>query len=594
MRLRWLLLLAFVIVSACTARDPSANAGTQYDDSIPERGGTLTVVGNEDIDHLSPPMSALIDAYALYRTFTRQLVAYPADPDFDRQSKPVPDIAVALPTRENGGISADGKTYTFHMRRGVRWNTQPPRDVTAHDMARGIKMLCNPVIPTFAPAYFTGTIRGFAQFCTAFVKVAALPAEIRRFVEAHEIEGVRVADDTTIVFTLTEPATDFLNILAIPAASPMPVEYLDVLPDGPEARRHTISNGPYQITRYVPNREYVLERNPAWDARTDDIRKASVDRIEIALGAVAQSAHQQVQTGAADLRTRGGVPTAELPLLIAARDPNLLIGPLGDVYAMNYMLMINHLSPNADGALRKPLVRKALEYAVDRAAVLQLLGGPAMGRPLHQVAPAGSAGTRPDYDPYPTPGDRGDAVKAKVLLAEAGYPNGVTLKLAIPSDGESPRIAQTIQANVSKAGIRIEIMPATFEITPDNTRRGLWDMTLWRVWPDWYGNNGRAWLQAFDGRAYGVNSMNVGDYNNEDVNRLIDLAFSAPTDSAARHAWQKVATRIIEEAAVVPLVEMKGPVYHSTRTRNCVYMLATAQCDMTALWLKGAAPRARP
>ena len=60
----------------------------------------------------------------------------------------------------NGGITADGKTYTFRIKPGVKWDTTPPRQVTAADFVREFKLLCNPVSPTGAPGYFTSTIVG--------------------------------------------------------------------------------------------------------------------------------------------------------------------------------------------------------------------------------------------------------------------------------------------------------------------------------------------------------------------------------------------------------------------------------------------------
>src|SRR5687767_439150 len=151
-----------------------------------------------------------------------------------------PDLAAVLPTIENGGISSDNRTYTFHLRRGVMWNTTPPREVNAHDLVRGLKLICNPVNPSGAPGYYTNTIAGMKEHCDAFTKVPGTIDEIRRFVETHEIDGVQVKDDFTAVIRLVQPASDFLNILAMTFASPVPVEYLNYLPDSPEFRHNTI------------------------------------------------------------------------------------------------------------------------------------------------------------------------------------------------------------------------------------------------------------------------------------------------------------------------------------------------------------------
>ena len=85
-----------------------------------------------------------------------------------------------------------------------------------------------------------------------------------------------------------KPAPDFLNILALPFSSARPIEYMKYVPDSAEFRQHTISNGPYKIVKYTPTKEFRLERNPAWDPKTDTLRKAYVDRITVTEGLTAR------------------------------------------------------------------------------------------------------------------------------------------------------------------------------------------------------------------------------------------------------------------------------------------------------------------
>jgi peptide/nickel transport system substrate-binding protein len=593
-----LVTVAAFAVACGGERDTTGGGGSAAATSdVPERGGTLRIIGNSDVDHLSTSSGYYTPSTQLFRGFTRQLVTYPIDPDYATQATVVADLATSVPTRENGGVSADGKTYTFHMRRRVKWNTQPPRDVTAPDLVRGIKMMCNPVSPFGAPGYYESTIQGLKEYCTLFAKVNGVPADIARFLDTHDMTGVRAPDDTTVVFTLVAPASDFLNILAMPFASPMPVEYLAYVPDGPEFRAHTISNGPYQITHYVPNREIEFERNPAWDRSTDPLRRAYVDRIHVIEGVSAQSVQQQLQAGTAELSWDQSPPTADLVSLLALKDPNLVIGPPGGAYALNVYLPVNFLSPNANGALRNLKVRQALEYGVDRLAVTQVYGGPAISQPLRQVVVAGSGGSREGYDPYPTPGDRGDPAKAKQLLAEAGYAKGITLKLLYRTYGKEPQAAQTVQASLEKAGFTIELVSATgadffakYLQNPENAKRGIWDLALAAWVPDWYGNNGRTVIEPlYDGRTYGPNSSDYGDYNSDEVNRLIDQAQSTASARDAAVFWEQAAMKIMEDAAVIPLTENKYPTYHSTATRGCIFSLLAFNCDITAVWLEGAA-----
>jgi ABC-type transport system substrate-binding protein len=93
----------------------------------PVRGGTLEIVGLSDVDHLATTSAYVTPTWGLLRALTRTLVAYPASTDFGTATRLAPDMALEVPSHENGGVSPDGLTYTFHLRRGVRWDTNPQR-----------------------------------------------------------------------------------------------------------------------------------------------------------------------------------------------------------------------------------------------------------------------------------------------------------------------------------------------------------------------------------------------------------------------------------------------------------------------------------
>jgi peptide/nickel transport system substrate-binding protein len=368
---RWCVVGAVLVaLTACTKLQHKPDIV----DGAPVRGGTLKIVGFSDVDHLSSSGAYSTASLGLLWAFARQLVTYPLSEDFETASKVAPDLAQTLPTVENGGISADGRVYTFHIRRGVNWNTNPPREVNAHDVVRGMKLLCNPVVPAGAPGYYTSTILGMNDYCDAFAKVPGTVDDIREFIESRSIEGVQATNDFTVIFRLVQPASDFLNILGMPFASPVPVEYLNYVPDSPQFRQNTISNGPYQIVKYTANREIVLERNPAWNAQSDPIRPANVDRIQISLGIDQRLAQLQLAAGTADLNFELAPPTSETASLLEIGDPNLLLSPPGEIYTGMWYLAINMVGSNNDGALKNPDVREALQYAADKAAVIQIQG----------------------------------------------------------------------------------------------------------------------------------------------------------------------------------------------------------------------------
>ena len=593
------LLAAALLCAGCgdVAHSPPSHRGNQAGPAI--RGGTLKVVGSSDVDHLWPTSAYITGSMWLADTFARQLVMYPPANDYATKTSLVADLAREVPTRSNGGISADGLLYTIRLRDGVRWNASPPRAVTAHDFVRAFKLFCNPVSPVGAPRYYTSTIAGMAEYCTAFTKTPGTVAGIREFLASHEIEGVRAPDDSTLVIRLIAPAPDFLNLLAMTFVSAVPEEYLEYLPDSPEFRQHMLSNGPYAIKRYVQGRELEFVRNPIWNPATDPNRAAYVDRISIQFGIDDELAQLQIEAGTADLGYDLQMLTANQASLLAIGDPRVKLIPDGEHYGSMHYLAINLVGGNNGGALQRLKVRQALALAVDKRAVAQVTGGAGVSRPLYQAVSSATAGFRSGADRHMTPGDRGDPDAARRLLAEAGFPNGIRLRLAYPSGGTYPIEVQSVQASLRRAGIDVELFPYSFAdlwgrllINSQNARRGEWDIAYTGWVPDWFGNNnGRSVIMPlFDGRQVGHLSQNYGLYDSAEVNAAIDQALAAPGNDLAEAGWAQAVARVMEDVAIVPVIERKAGVMLSSRVRNCVWSVLGQQCLLTALWLADAAP----
>src|SRR5262245_14151999 len=379
------ILTALTLVgAACSTAKNGTTTGGQ-----PQFGGTLRLLGSSDVDHLDTASAYYTTSYTLERAFTRQLFSYPASNIVQLGTAPVPDLATDLPTQSNGGVSPDGRTYTIHLRAGAQWSTTPARDVTAQDVVLGFKRLCNPVSPVGAPGYYVNTIEGMKGYCDGFAKVKSDAASMATYMNSNDISGVKATDNNTVVFTLIQPASDFLNILAMPFASPAPKEYLSYVPDSAPFRQHTISDGPYQIVKYVANQEIDLDKNPAWKASSDTLRHQYVDHIKITMGQDAGPVQQQIQAGTADLEWDTTVPTPSIAQLKAANDSRLGIFAALDT---NPYLVFNLQSPSNGGALKKVEVRQAIEYAIDKVALGQVYGGPDLNTPLNHIIPPDNVG----------------------------------------------------------------------------------------------------------------------------------------------------------------------------------------------------------
>lgn len=581
---------ALPLVASSVSASPSVNA--------PQRGGVLRMVGAGDVDYFDTAEAYYDTTWGLFRTITRQLYSWPTRPTLAQQIQPVPDLATAMPKVTDGG-----KVWTVTIKSGAKWDTTPPRQVTAQDEIRGLKRLCNPISPTGAPGYFENTIVGMKSYCTTFLNLkvsgstSQQVATMNKFMASHNIAGLKAIGERTIQFTLTQPAADFINILSLTFSSPVPVEELQYPPGNLGV--HLISDGPYMVKSYTPKRSIVLVRNPAWNASTDSLRKAYVNEIDITEGvAEASSAVQQVEAGTQDLLWDQVVPPAQLAGLVATKSKLLVIGPDGNNYiTINPYIVINLQSPNNNGALKKLKVRQAMEYAINKAADSALYGGSAISQPLNQVVPGGSFGHIPGYNPYPTPGNSGNPAKAKALLQQAGYkPGQITLRLVYRTNSVHPQVAQADQAALEKAGFNVKLVtvnPANAFYTqylenPTASKNGAWDIAEPGWIPDWMGNNGRSIFEPlFDGRTYGPNTVNYGDYNSAVVNHYIDQALSAQSFSEANQFWQAANRQIMKDAAIVPVGAQKQAVMHSSRVQGCDFWFVSQNCDYANVWLAG-------
>ncbi|MCW2915932.1 MAG: transporter substrate-binding protein, partial [Actinomycetia bacterium] len=566
------------------------------DNGAPKKGGTLKIIGAGDVDHLDTAGGYTTVANSLERAWARQLFSYPGSDDVKTSITLQPDLAAELPTTANGGISADGKTYTIKLKTGVQWNTSPARDVVAGDEVRGIKRLCNPNpnATSGGLAYFTSTIVGMKEYCDGYAKVGKDDAAAQAaYQNGHEISGLSAPDDHTVVFKLLQAAGDFPSILGQGFASPAPKEYDAYVPDSDTFRQHTISDGPYAITKYTATKEIMLDRNPVWKAETDPLRKAYVDHIDVIQGqASPDAAEQQIEAGTADLLWDHAVPSTTIAQMKASKDPRLGIYPGPNT---NPHLRFNIESPNNKGALKNLHIRQAIEYAINKDAIAKIYGGRSVNQVLTTVIPPGSVGYQAS-NLYPTPNDQGDAAKCKALLAQGMKEVGITsLSLIYPYRNSSnhPKVTQSVASNLKDCGINTTLQSTT----PDDfygkyiglvakSKQGKWDIAAPGWSADWPGNNGRAIVYPlFDSAACGDGTANYGCYSSPTTDGLIQKALAATTTDEAATYWAQADQQIMKDAAFVPFQQQLTPLTRSTRVHNAQFYMTAQLYDYTNIWL---------
>jgi peptide/nickel transport system substrate-binding protein len=580
--------LAAASLAACGG---SSKPSTTSSAGTPVKGGTLRWVASGDVDHFDPMASYYTATSILERAYTRQLITYPASNDYNKATQIVPDVASAVPSTSNGGISADGKTYTFHLRSGVMWNTNPPRAVVAGDFVRALKRFCNPVLGVGNSTYYTSTIEGMSAYCDAYAKVpsTATAAQLANFQNSHNISGVSAPDNSTLVIKLTQPANDFLNVMAMTFASAAPVEWDNYIPDSPQFRQHVYSDGPYAVTGYTAGKTIVLTKNPAWKQSSDPNRHQYVSKMVVTEGTNdPATAQQDLQAGSQDLVWDLPVPTDQIPTLQAKKDPNFKIW---SGHITNPYLVFNQLS----GPTKNLKVRQAIEYAIDKVAIAKIYGGTALNPPITTAIPPGNIGYQ-NYNLYPTPGNNGDPAKCKSMLAAAGFPNGFTLIDAYRNAGNHVAVYQSVQADLKACGITVKGVPQqqgnyyAWLSDPANAKAGKWDISEPGWIPDWYGNNGRSTLQPLFTSPCANPTSNYGCYNNTATQDLVNKALTATNTSEAANFWHQADMQIMKDAVIVPFENQNTPVYHSTRVKNAIWNWSYQLYDPTQLWLSPNTP----
>jgi peptide/nickel transport system substrate-binding protein len=373
------------------------------------------------------------------------------------------------------------------------------------------------------------------------------------------------------------------------------VEYDSYLPDSFELRCNHVSNGPYRVIDYAETAPGLrMERNTAWRQESDPIRHQYLDGIEIAVEALpADVLRGRIDAGEVDLAwsytvVSWGQPTPDLDGF-----PRSYPG-----FALNPYLVFNLRSPNEGGALANQKVRQAIAFGIDRIAISEILdvleGVP--NAPLHSTIPEGNVGHR-DFNPYPTPGDRGNPERSRALLAEAGYER-LTLVAAVREAGLHQNVMRSVKDDLAECGIELTFRTynqadyyGTLLSDPEKARAGEWDIAEPGWTPDWFGNNGRAVIQPLFQTNDAPGTTNYGGYSNPEVDQLIERALEEPDPARADELWHELDRRVMADLPIIPLLSFAAMTsrYHSRRVKNAIHVPQIEFFDITNLWLDQAA-----
>jgi peptide/nickel transport system substrate-binding protein len=439
-------------------------------------GSSLAYYETYDPRSLDPALSTDVP--------TGEMVSYVFDglTAFDVNGKLLPGLA------DRWSAERGGQRYVFHLRPGVKFHDGRP--LTAAAVRASFLRVLDPA-STGGRAWPLYPIAGAQDYAAR---------------KASEVRGIQVLGDTAVAFDLTEPLAIFPKFLAMPVVSIVPS------PAPADLAAHPVGTGPWRFVAWQHDDYLLFAKNPDYWGGAPLADTLSVRIIPEPL------------TQAAELEA-GRLSAVEVPFGEGARwraqHPTWLQGKPG--LRVMYVALNNQRGPLAD-----PRVRQAINYGVDVPAILRTVwdGRGILARGSIPPLLAGSDTARSGYA-Y-------DPARAKSLLAAAGYDRGFDVQLwRNSSNVVLGRVAQAVQADLAKVGIRVEIVERDASAQREAARSGKADMALLDWWAD-YPDADNFLFPLFHSGNFGPGG-NYAFYRDPVTDSLI-LRARRTTDDAARTA----------------------------------------------------------
>lgn len=523
--------------------------------STKKKGGILTVLSSSDFQHLDPGQSYYSVDYAAIQATQRPLFSY-----LPNTSQTVtPDLATTIPTTANGGITNGGKTLTVHIRSNVHYSPPVNRAVTSKDVAFAIERGANPNVGNaYFPAYFGAS------------SPAPLLGTTSKTYKGGPIPGIVTPNKTTIVFHLAKPGASFLlQALSLPLSAPLPASFVAPLDKHAPTTFGTqtlVGTGPYMFQAdkagkiagigYQPGKADMLVRNPNWNASTD-FRPAYLDRINFKIGGDATVIGQQVLKGSSLVQL--DTPTQADVKLAYQQYPSQITFTAGS--GDHYVALDNQAGP-----FKNVNLRRAVWAALNRAAIIKVIGGSLVAQPATHFIYPGVSGFEPAGG-YPGPQTdfnknvNGDMTVAKKYMKLAGYASGKytgggTVQLVGANSGNAPAQIQIVNTAMTSLGFHThvtEVDQATMYSKYCGVPKQNIDACPTVGWIRDFADPLTVLYAPFYGPAIvPTNNSNWGQVNDPQINAAMASAALAVDPTARAQAWANVDKMLVDKAVAIP------------------------------------------
>ncbi|MDX3226098.1 caspase, EACC1-associated type [Streptomyces sp. ME19-01-6] len=511
------------------------------------RGGTLKFVGRSDADSWDPQRSYYGFAWNFSRYFTRTLVTYAPKPD-KGGSELVPDLATS-----KGKVSEDGTTYTYTLREGLTW--EDGSSITSQDVKYGIERAWATDVLPGGPTYLKQVLDPDGKYKGPYKD------------DKLGLTSIDTPTSKTIVFHLAEPNSDFEQMLAMPAGSPVP----SAKDTKAKYQQRPFSSGPYKFSSYAPGKSLELIRNAEWNQSSDPVRAALPDRITVDFVQDDNARSQRLFAGSYDMDLQ---PTLSKAAIARAVHDTASKARLDDPYTMG----IRYLGlPRTVKPLNNIHCRKAIIYGTDRRSVQTALGGPGAGEIATNMLPPGIEGANPTDDPYDVleNGGKANGSEAKKELAACGKPNGFQTNVAVRAGNpDDLSAAEALKSSLSSVGISITIEQIelsnyyTAVGSPSTVKKKGYGIILGRWLPDF--PTAQGFLQPLvDGRfILPAGNVNFAQLDDKSINGLFDKALAGQDRRKIREMYRQINRKVSDSAGYVPLIFQKNYTWRSPRLTN--------------------------
>jgi len=427
----------------------------------------------------------------------------------NKDLKIVPDLA------DKWDVSADGKTYTFRLRKDAKFHNG--KAVTAKDFKYAMERAADPKTASPVADSYLGDIVGVKD-------------KLQR--KAQDIAGVKVIDDLTLAITIDAPKSYFLAKLTYPTA--FVVDQENVERGGKTWFQKPNGTGPYKLAKYEFSQEILLERNDLYIGDP----KPSVKRVSYKVGGSAMTRYENNEL---DVTPVGIIDIDRVLDPTNPLNKELIISPQFNISYYGF----NVNKPPFDDVK----VRQAFNMAIDKKTLAEVVMR-RMRQPAQGILPPGFHCYNPnvqglDYNPQ----------KAKQLIAESKYKDvkglgEVTLSISGAGGTAGPVTTAVVEMIRQNIGIEVAIQQAEFATFLADLHRKPSPLQFFEI--GWVADYFDA--QDFLDILFHSNSLdNNTGYSNPEVDKLVEQAALESDDKKRCELYQKAEQIIVNDAPWIPL-----------------------------------------